>query len=180
MLRAFWSGLHGGAGVVLFLAMTVPVMAGPADDYEKGYAAYRRDDLMSAMQHLRTAADQGHAPAQALLGYILDRAEENEAAFELYEKAALQGNADGMYGLGTLYLNGEGVEQSDEQTIAWFTRAAEAGHEVAIMALATAYLEGGLGLAPDRQKAIEWLERGAQRGYEQARERLARLAAEQE
>nr|NIR44601.1 hypothetical protein [Gemmatimonadota bacterium]NIT67098.1 hypothetical protein [Gemmatimonadota bacterium]NIY35675.1 hypothetical protein [Gemmatimonadota bacterium] len=58
MLRAFSSGLHGGAGIVLCLAMTIPVMAGPADDYEKGYAAYRRDDLMTAMQHLRIAADQ--------------------------------------------------------------------------------------------------------------------------
>ena len=56
----------------------------------------------------------------------------------------------------------------------------EAGHEVATMALATAYLEGRLGLAPDRQKAIEWLERSAERGSDAARDRLARLAAEQE
>jgi TPR repeat protein len=166
------------AGTVLLVAFACTAAAGPEDDYELGYAAYRRDDLMSAMSHLRGAADQGHAPSQALLGYILDRAEENEAAYELYESAARQGNADGMYGLGTLYLNGEGVEQSDERTVTWFARAAEAGHDVAAMALAAAYLDGAIGLAPSRPRAIEWLELAAGRGYEPAIERLASLAAE--
>lgn len=171
--------LSRGTSAFLLAVLVGTASAGPEEDYELGFAAYRRDDLMTAISHLRAAADQGHAPSQALLGYILDRAEENEAAYELYEQAARQGNADGMYGLGTLYLNGEGVERSNEQTVRWFASAAEAGHDVAAMALATAYLEGSIGLAPSRERAVAWLELAAGRGYEPAKERLASLAAEQ-
>jgi TPR repeat protein len=179
MVQTFRVGIFSGPALILYGAFAGVAFAGAVDDYEKGYEAYHRDDVMTAMHFLRRAADQGHAPSQALLGYILDRAEENEAAFVLYDKAARLGNADGMYGLGVLYLNGEGVEQSNELAVTWITRAAEAGHDVATMVLAKAYLDGGLGLSLDRERAVEWLERGAERGYEPARERLSRVLATQ-
>lgn len=168
-----------GLCMVLGCAVAGTVFAGPDEDYRKGVEAYQRDDLMGAMQRLRSAAREGHAPAQALLAYVLDLAEENEEAFDFYRKAADQGNADGMYGLGNMYANGDGIEQNDEQAVHWYTRAAEAGHDHAVVVLAEAYLKGSLGLSPDRDKALEWLERGIARGYEPARERLSRVSAAQ-
>lgn len=179
MGQTFRMGIAGGQTIVSSIVFAGMAFAGPVENYEKGYEAYRRDDVMTAIQHLRSAADEGHAPSQALLGYILDRAEENKAAFTLYEKASRQGNAEGMYGLAMLYMNGEGIEQSNELAVMWMTRAAEAGHDVATMALARAYLVGSLGLDPSRERAIEWLERGAERGYEPAKERLSRVATDQ-
>lgn len=179
MWHTFRREIFSCLGLWLCVAYSGAALAGPEEDYEKGYDAYRRDDVMAAMRFLRAAADEGHAPSQALLGYLLDRAEENEAAFAFYDEAARQGNADGMYGLGTLYLNGEGIEQSNEMAVMWITRAAEAGHDGATMALAKAYLDGSLGLSPSRERAIEWLERSAERGYEPAKERLSRIATEQ-
>lgn len=42
-------------------------------------------------------------------------------------KAAEQGNPTAQYNLGTLYRDGEGVEQSDAEAVKWFRRAAEQG-----------------------------------------------------
>ena len=46
----------------------------------------------------------------------------------------------------------------------------------AIDVVANAYLNGGLGQAPDRAKAQQWLQRGADAGYEPAKEKLEQLA----
>lgn len=167
------------AVVALALALAVArgACAGPAEDYDKGLAAFQSDDVVAAMQWLRRAAGENYAPAQALLARILDLAEENEQALELYRRAAEQGNADGMYGLGHLYANGDGVAQDNEQAVHWYTRAAEAGHDHAMLTLAEAYLNGALGLRADRDKARAWLERGAARGYQPARDRLSRMTA---
>ena len=85
------------------------VLAGPQDDYSAGRKAYLAGDVRRAMPPLKRAADAGHAPAQSLYAYILDKAEYNEEAAQYFRRAAEQGDADGQYGLGILYAAGEGV-----------------------------------------------------------------------
>ena len=119
--------------------------AAPEDDYRLGADAYRAGDVVRAMALLKTSADAGHAPSQSLLAYILDQAEFNEEAFAYYRKAAAQGNADGEYGLGSMYAVGEGVKRDPAEARKWITRAAERGHAAAINSLAQAYIEGELG-----------------------------------
>lgn len=58
-----------------------------------------------------------------------------EAAASTY-RAAVQGSADAQARLGTLYANGDGVEQSDAAAIQWLLRAAEQGHAKAQLMLA--------------------------------------------
>jgi TPR repeat protein len=151
--------------------------ADPQSDYERGFEAYLKQDLIASMADLSKAANAGHPKAQSLLGYIHDKAEDNEQALHYYRLAAGQGEPDGEYGLATLYAAGEGVERDPVAAVNWLRKAAAQGHGAAIDALASAYLEGGLGLDKDPDQAMELLRRGAALGYEPARRRLATLAA---
>lgn len=153
-------------------------VADPEADYRAGFNAYLIEDLPNAMMFLGKAADAGHAKAQSLLGYIYDKAEENQEALRYYRMSASQGDSAGEYGLGALYASGEGVERNYREAVRWFAKAVEQGHGPAIAVLATSYLEGGLGLEEDRDKALNLLRRGAALGDESARQHLKRLSRE--
>ncbi len=171
--------LNNCVGAAAMLALLSPVGAAWADpqaDYQRGFEAYLNQDLIASMDALSKAADAGHAKAQSLLGYIHDKAEENQQAVHYYRLAAEQGDPDGEYGLGTLYAAGEGVERDPAAAVQWLKKASDQGHGAAIDALASAYLEGGLGLDKDRAQALELLRRGAALGYEPARRRLTALS----
>ena len=171
------------AAAGLCLALVVPAVAGgaPADDYKRGEQAYRGGDVVSAMAALRRAAEQGHAPAQVLLAEILDRAEFNEEALGWYRKAAEQGDAAGEYGVGEMYLAGEGVKKDPGQAWFWFARAADKKYGPAIIALANAYIRAAIDAepaAPDAARAAEWLRKAADFDYLPAVEALARAFRE--
>jgi len=165
--------------LIVFLSAQLMLMpvgeAVPQEDYQKGYAAYLADDLMMAMQYLEKAANQGHGDAQALLAYILDKAEENERALELYRLAAAQGNPAGQFGLGQMYASGEGVKQSNETALEWIRKAADNGYVPAIMQLAESYDKAALGLEIDQQKSLMYLRKAASLGNAQARQKLETL-----
>ncbi|MEW8223890.1 MAG: tetratricopeptide repeat protein [Candidatus Thiodiazotropha taylori] len=166
--------------ILLLLALILPLIcyADPQADYQSGLEAYQREDLITAIEALRSAADSGHGKAQSLLGYVFDIAEENLQAQHYYQLAAEQGEAEGAYGLGTLYATGQGVTQNHEQAVKWYQQAAEAGHLMAIDALVTAYLDGGLSLSKDRRKAILLLERAVELGHSPSLQRLKSIKDE--
>jgi len=163
-----WLGL--AAFAVVFGAQ-----AGPQEDYRLGLKAYQEEDLITAMRLLRKSANEGNSSAQVLLAYILDKAEDNAQALALYTAAAEKGDPEGQFGLAEMYAAGEGTERDNEKAIFWYKRAAEGAQMRATLVLALAYLEGGLGLQPDRAVAIEWLKRGAAQGYAPAASILSRL-----
>lgn len=155
--------------VALMLVVAGPASAGPREDSQQAEAALRNGDLIAAMQLLRRAADQGHAPAQARLADLLDAAGYHREAIELYRKAADQGEAAGEYGLARMYVAGRGVARDPAQALAGFQRAAEKNHADAIEALARAHKVGDLGLPRDLQKSAE-LDARAQALRKQAKE----------
>lgn len=171
-LRSLIVGASGGAA--LLLGGTV-LAATPAEDYAAGLHAYQQENLIPAMQLLERAAEAGHPEAQVLLGYILDRAENNAAAMRYYSLAAASGNAEGAYRLGVLYATGEGVERDPAAAVDWMRRAVEGAYWPAAVVLARAYLEGGLGLAVDRAEAERLLRQAADAGDEPARSALEAL-----
>lgn len=167
------------AGVLLAIAVVIPAssLASPEDDYKRGELASRSGDVVEAMAALKRAADQGHTPAQVLLGDILDRAEFDEEAMVYYRKAAEQGDPGGEFGVGSMYLSGEGVKKDPEQAFMWITRAAEKKFPRAIMALAGAYLSAenkSDAASLDPARAGEWLRKAAEIDYAPAVEALAR------
>ena len=111
-----------------------------------------------------------------LLGYILDKSEENKAAFDMYQRAAKLGNGEAMFSVGVMYANGEGTERNLEQAVKMMEQSVEAGYGKATVTLALSYLEGSMGLTKSREKAIEWLNKGIEMGFEPAQRELERLS----
>lgn len=172
--------LLAAAGLCAALAVHGTAAGAPVDDYKSGEQAYRRGDLVAAMAALRRAADQGYAPAQTMLAEILDRAEFNEEALGWYRKAAEQGDPGGEYGLGVMYLTGDGVKKDPAQAWFWLMRAAEKKFESAVIALASGYLRAAKDgeAAPDPARAAEWLRKAAALDSLPAVEALARAFRE--
>lgn len=160
---------------ILAMAPGAAVYAGGEKDYQDGRAAYERGDLIVAMEHLDRAVEQGNVRAMSLLGYVLDKSEENEAAAKMYQRAADLGDGEALLALGSLYANGEGVEQDAERAVQLIEQSANGGYGPAIMVLASAFSKGALGLQTDKEKARRWLEQGASQGYQPASAELERL-----
>jgi len=162
MLRLLVSGV-----VLSCLVLAGPVSAeAQAEDaseaFEKGLAAYNRDDLPGALPLFRQAAEGGSAEAQAWLGYILDFAEENDEAVRWYRASAEQGLAEGMAGLADMYAKGEGVGKDLAEARSLYEQAAEAGSDRAARVLAGAYETGGLDVEADAAQAAYWKSREAE------------------
>ena len=161
---------------LLFAWQMTSAHGAPEDDYRAGSQAFRRGDVVEAMAMLKKSADVGHAPSQALLAYILDKAEFNEEAVAYYRKAAAQGDADGELGLGSMLAAGDGVKRDADEARKWITRAAEKGHTGAINVLAQAYIKGELGIDEAQRKgpeALRWVRRAADANHPSALEQLA-------
>lgn len=97
-----------------------------------------------------------------------------KAAATWFAKAATQGNIDAATNLGQMYLDGDGVHQSDREAFKWLRRAAEGGQPKAMYGLALLY-ESGRGSEVDYRKAAEWYERAAANGHAQAKNNFANM-----
>lgn len=164
------------AALTLVLVGASSVQAGPAEDYADGAKRYAAGDVVSAMPILRRAADAGHAAAQATLAEILDLADSDDEAIEYFRKSAIQGNADGQYGLGAMLSAGEGTEKNVVEARKWITAAAEQGHKLAINELAAGYILGTLGIKEAEREDVNaqrWIRLAAENGFLPAMERMA-------
>lgn len=83
------------------------------------------------MHEWRALADEGHAQAQASLGwlYLNGRgvARDYAQARQFFEMAAAQGQAVAQYNLAQLYHNGQGGAQDFAQACHWYEKAAFQG-----------------------------------------------------
>ncbi len=145
----------GVAGIGCCLGMSM-AFATPEEDHAQGQREFQRGDLMSSMTFSRKAAQAGYAPSQAWMGDILDKAEEDVEAVTWYQKAADQGNADGEFGLGQMYMKGEGVKKDEEQGRRYTERAAAKNHVEAVKVMMSAYRQGSMGLPMDHAQADAW------------------------
>ena len=141
---------------LLAVVMASMALATPEQDTGLAEKAYNAGDLPKAIEILRKAAVQGYAPAQVLLGEVLDYAEEDEEAVRWLRKAAEQGNAAGELGLGVMYLKGEGVVQDSEKSLYWCMRAAEQNYLPAVEYLARGYRMGDFGPGVNVEQAQFW------------------------
>lgn len=170
----------GWAAALVLVATSA--LAGPAEDYAAGKKAYLTDNLPDAMNLLGRASAAGYAPAQALLGQIMDRAGESAQAMALYRRAAAQGDPDGQFGLATMYAIGEGVSRDHAEAVRLLELAAGQAHGPAALTLGEAYLDGELGLEQDPAQGMALIQGAAAAGYAPAQgklDALARQAAQQ-
>lgn len=150
--------------------------AAPQDDFNAGRKAYLAGDVVGAMPMLKRAADAGHADAQSLYAYVMDKADYDEEAARYFRLAAEQGHPDGQYGLGVLYADGEGVSRDPGAARQWWQRAGAQGHALAILALSHAVIGGNMGFDRDRPdaEALAWVNKAAELGSPPALAYLAR------
>lgn len=147
------------------LALAAPLVhAGPEQDTEQAEKEFARGGLVPAMALWRKAANEGYAPAQARLGDILDKAEEDDQAVSWYRKAADQGNGAGLFGLGSMYGKGEGVTKDLEQARKYILLAAEKDYLPAVVVAADMYKFGTYGAQLDVALHEKWKVKAAELG----------------
>jgi TPR repeat protein len=138
-------------------------------------------DAAEAVKWYRSAAAQGHARAQAGLGFMLhtgrgadpDLAE----AIQWYRKAAAQGRATAQFNLGKIHLDGEGVDVDEGEALRWFQMAANQDYPAALISLARMY-EEGRAVERDPARAFKLTKRAAKDRYPEAEFQLGRMFAE--
>lgn len=81
------------------------------------------------------------------------------AAFALHRRLALAGQPIGMFDLAEDYAQGRGTEPNQQHARTWYTRAAEAGHVMAMTVLAAKLDSRAFGTAPDPDGAAFWRRR---------------------
>ena len=96
---------------------------------------------------------------------------EFETALKEWRPLAEQGNVSFQFLLGTMYADGQGVPQDDQEAVKWFRRAAEQGHASAQFNLGLSY-NLGEGVTQDYQEGVKWYRLAAEQGYANAQHNL--------
>ena len=100
------------------------------------------------------------------------RKKKNDDLNKLIIKAKEDSSA--QFQLGVKYYNGDGVEQSYEEAVKWFTKSAENGHSQAQYNLAVMY-EDGEGVKQNIDEAVKWYKESAKNGNNDSIEALKEL-----
>ncbi len=95
-----------------------------------------------------------------------------QTAVRIWRSYAAKGNVEAQYFLGVAYHKGHGVNQSLNQTIAWFRKAAQGGHPTAMFNLGAAYWKG-IGVRQNLGRAVDWWKKSAVEGEASAQYNLA-------
>ena len=95
--------------------------------------------------------------------------------FEEWKRLAEQGDAEAQFGLGVMFIEGQGVAQDDAEAAKWFRNAAEQGRAVAQFNLGVMYATSQ-GVPQDHVQALMWFNLAAAHGEPHARKVLEFLA----
>lgn len=114
-----------------------------------------------SIEHLRTAAAQGHVGAENGLGLAyklaIGVAADPKLAVEHFERAAARGHPSAAFQLGMAYRGVWGkLPQDNEKAFRLYQQAAEGGAPGGMYSLGLAYLRG-IGTAVDHKLAREWM-----------------------
>lgn len=117
---------------------------------------------------------------QPLAYFVLADFEENvrkdpEAAIKLLEKGSKEGQVDCMLRAADFYLEGKGVEKDEDKGASLMQKAAEAGHPLANLRLAVAYLAKEKLGADDAIRGYQHLVSAANANLPQAQHELGLL-----
>jgi TPR repeat protein len=139
--------------------------------FRQAMRALGRDHAPAAARLLRESAALDWVPAHRQLGvfyeYGVGVRRNGTKAHELYERAAIAGDADAMYRLALTYLDGFGTRVNRKKAATWFERAAEAGVPEAIHCLGMSYRYGS-GVPKNARRGFQCHQRAAKAGVVEA------------
>ena len=122
--------------------------------------------------------------------------EEFKKAYELLSTLAEADDAEAQFLLGSMYINGHGVEKDDTKGLSWIMKAARQGYDKARLHAFSIYLEiagrddasamynlgymrlHGWGVEQDTDIGIGWLESAAKNGHVRSAKVLSGIYAE--
>lgn len=149
----------------IMLMTTFTVWAGA---YEDGQAAYEREEFATAVAKFKTAAEQGNARAQSMLGvmYRLGKGVESDYAKSerWYKMAVEQGDVGAQNNLASLYSDEEYGMQNYTEAARLFKLSAAQGNAYAQFKLGEMY-SLGQGLAQNYMRAHMWLNLAVSQGF---------------
>jgi len=144
-----------------------------AQDWDKGFAAYKAGDFATALKEWQPLAKQGDVRGQFALGHMYEDGEglpkDYAEAVKWFRLAAEQGYDKAQARLGSMYDNGEGVPQDYKEAVKWYRLAAKQGNDDAQLDLGILYLHGDAVLQ-DNVMAHMWFNLGATNGNPMARQ----------
>lgn len=172
------------ASVVVLLGLQVLFalrdQSGRPLDYQGGLDAYRQGDFSVARRAWESAAGNGDARAQFMLGHMVQNGQgqpwSNARAAEWYQLAAQQGLPEAQVALADLYLRGMGVPPEPQTAAQWLLAAARSGHADAQLAYGELLLHGQ-GVQRDFAQARAWFESAAELGSQRAVDMLEFIRA---
>lgn len=193
---------------LLALALTAAIFTACTNarqsEIEQGKAAYRAKEYETAVKHYRTAAEQGDAEAQYLLGQCCmkgkgipvgkrpslnwmqgetETAVDKIQAVEWFRKAAAQGHPKALASLGMFYELEDAVvtekeaEECFKKAVPGLRREAEQGDAESQRLLAGCLLSG-CGAKQDIEEGIQWLRKSAEQGDPVSQMELGTACAE--
>jgi len=134
--------------------------------YEKGVEYLKKDDTGMAAEQFRAAASKNHILSQLELGKLIiadPKLGSPKEAAGYFRSAAEAGDPEAQSLLGRMYLDGEGVEQSDKKAFKWISLAAEQDEPYALDYLGYMHYEGK-GTEQSFEKALDCFVRSAEEG----------------
>lgn len=104
-------------------------------------------------------------------GTVAYRSGDFARSYEIWSKAAQQGDHRAQFLLSTLYEEGRGVDMDASQAQRWLNSAAAGGFAPAQYNLGNHYYNGQ-GVEQDESRAVEWWTRAARQGFTEAQYNL--------
>lgn len=138
-------------------------------------AAFRKaesadaDPVSPGLRRLNSTA-AGHQDCRE--GYAAYEQQNYAEAKDSYELGAGKGNAECMYRLGQLYVEGAGVKSDYILAQNWYEKSADKGYAPALYDIGLLYLKGGPGIKQNDATACKWIRLAAARGVSSARDWL--------
>lgn len=125
------------------------------------------NDIEAALQWYKKSSRKGFLPSELSLGKLYMKMGNITHAKKCFYNAAVKGNSEAEFIMGTLYTNGIGVGVHNDEAFKWFLRAAKNGYPRAQSILAACYANG-LGVIKDEQQMAYWYSKAAEHGDEVA------------
>ena len=151
--------IFAGLVCALIIAWSVAAQAG---DKRPGLLDFEKGHFAAALNKWLPFAKAGEPEFQVLVGDMYRRGlgvnKDLFRALEWHEKAAAQGDADGIYHAAQFHLHGQGgVTKNPAKALLMLQQAADLGHWRAQYGVSRAFAKGEL-VAQDYVKALMWLE----------------------
>lgn len=116
----------------------------------------------AAREWMLKSAEQGYAPAEAMLGEMYLGADGDRGKAEMWlRRAAEQGDTQGQFMLGATYENGKFGRKDYQEAFKWLRKAADKGDPDAEVSLGEMYEEGEF-ISQNYPLAAKWYRKAAE------------------